>query len=143
MNEIGDVVMQNGVPDQGYVSASNWNYFRYDSASVANLMISLQTTGGDCDIYAKSGSIPSRISYGDHLFSFSLLYYLSLALLNKFFQMRVMWVPAPTLRWPLKIQESLVGTLEFMGGLLALLPSPSMKQVIEREKNKKKKISAR
>jgi len=55
--------MQNGVPDQGYVSASNWNYFRYDSASVANLMISLQTTGGDCDIYAKSGSIPSRISY--------------------------------------------------------------------------------
>jgi len=53
------------VPERGYVSVNSWNYYNYQTNSIANFVITItQTTAtGDCDVYARAGQIPTRVAY--------------------------------------------------------------------------------
>jgi len=55
----------NGVVDRGFVSVGSWNYYNYQTNSVANLAISIRQTSAlaDCDLFAKAGQNPTRTSY--------------------------------------------------------------------------------
>jgi len=53
-----------GVPQRGYVVASDWNYYKIRPSTTHNLEISVVTiSGGDCDLYVKSGSTPTKTDY--------------------------------------------------------------------------------
>jgi hypothetical protein len=56
-------LLSNGESDTGFVSPSSWNYFSYQSNSVQNLEVFMRTQMGDCDLYAKQGQAPTRVSY--------------------------------------------------------------------------------
>eukprot|EP01094_Clydonella_sp_ATCC50884_P022664 TRINITY_DN525_c0_g1_i1.p1 TRINITY_DN525_c0_g1~~TRINITY_DN525_c0_g1_i1.p1 ORF type:complete len:574 (-),score=194.62 TRINITY_DN525_c0_g1_i1:43-1764(-) len=48
----------------GFVRDNSWNYYHVAPASADNLVVSVrQQSGGDCDLYVKAGSPPSRFDY--------------------------------------------------------------------------------
>jgi len=48
----------------GYVSDNEWNYYSFRGNTISNVDIKLtQLTDGDCDIYVKNGSNPTRFNY--------------------------------------------------------------------------------
>jgi len=50
--------------DTGYVEYNSWNYFTYRSNSDNNLVVYInQTEAGDCDLYVRAGSNPTRFLY--------------------------------------------------------------------------------
>jgi len=57
--------LANGEVDSGYMTSGNWNYYNYIVNSAADLVVSVTQTsaGGDCDLYAKAGSVPTRTSF--------------------------------------------------------------------------------
>jgi hypothetical protein len=50
----------------GFVRDNSWNYYHIRADTAANLIVKVHQQGsGDCDLYVKSGSKPSRFDY-DH-----------------------------------------------------------------------------
>jgi hypothetical protein len=49
----------------GFVGDNTWNYYHYNAFSSYNLMVTMNQTSalGDCDLYVKSDSNPTRFDY--------------------------------------------------------------------------------
>jgi hypothetical protein len=49
----------------GYVADNAWNYFHYNAFSTYNLQVQMNQTGtgGDCDLYVKHDTNPTRFDY--------------------------------------------------------------------------------
>jgi len=60
-----NTLLVDGQPDTGYVDSNNWNYYSFRTDSTNNFVIQVtQLTGeGDCDLYVRSGQVPTRFNY--------------------------------------------------------------------------------
>lgn len=59
--------MNNNLPQglsvAGYVGDSSWNYYHATPATTSNMIIQVNASFGDCDLYVKSGQNPTIYSY--------------------------------------------------------------------------------
>jgi len=53
-----------GIAQAGFVSNAAWNYYHVRPNTGRNLQINVrQVSGGDCDLYAKAGALPTKLDY--------------------------------------------------------------------------------
>jgi len=53
-----------GISQSGFVSNEAWNYYHIKPNTERNLQINVkQISGGDCDLYAKPGAVPTQTDY--------------------------------------------------------------------------------
>ena len=66
---LGNTTLGDSEAVNGYVELNSWNYFSYTSNSDNNMIVSLTSSnGGDCDLYVRANSLPTRFKYGKKYF---------------------------------------------------------------------------
>jgi hypothetical protein len=56
--------LQDGISVNGYVENNQWNYYFADTQTSNNMVINIQQVGsGDCDVYIKANSDPTKTIY--------------------------------------------------------------------------------